>query len=104
MSPDRLAILFSPHAVKRLKERVPQGHGLKTKTFVRLLMVREKKDIRKPLWLLRAPHAAYLLGSLRTNKKRQHQFIVRTALNDISRQQRNPSTQFVPVAVRLFKI
>jgi hypothetical protein len=103
--PHELVIVFSPHAVSRLQQRVPQGDGLAKGAFVRLMLVRNEDGRRKPLWMLRIRDGV-LLGSLRRSRKRKHVFLVITVLDlaKIRVRQRQDGRQFIPIEARLFRI
>lgn len=100
-----ITILFSPHAMKRLRQRVPEGHGVTKGSFVRLMLVRQQIGPRKELWVLHAPKA-FLLGSVRVNGKGKEMFRVHTVLDigKVRRQQRIEERQFIPLSVKLFQV
>jgi hypothetical protein len=105
MTPEPLNIIFSEHALSRLKERLPDGHGLVKGAFVHLILVRHHNQKRNEQWMLRVSNGI-LLGKVSRNRKGTYRFIVRTALDadSVRIRQRKTDRQFVPLEVQVLQI
>ena len=105
MVPELLTIIFSERALRRLKERLPHGHGLAKGAFVHLILVRHHNEKRNEQWMLRIP-SGILLGKVWRNQKGTYGFMVRTALDagTMRIRQRKMDRQFIPLNVQVFQI
>jgi hypothetical protein len=105
MGPEPLTILFSNHAIARLKERLPDGHGLRRGVFVRLIRVRHNGNKLNEQWMLQVPNGI-LLGTKWRNEKGTHRFIVRTVLDAdmVHRRQQKTRRQLIPLEAHMLQI
>jgi hypothetical protein len=104
MGPEPLTILFSNHAIARLKERLPDGHGLRRGLFVRLIRVRHNGNKLNERWVLQVPNGI-LLGTKWRNTKGEHRFIVRTVFDaEMVHRRQQTTRQLIPLEAHTLQL